>query len=75
MSIKEIAYDIVDNLTEEQLRGFIMMFRGEEAEEIPSAELLEAFEEVEEMKKHPEKYKSYSSAEEMVEDILGEDDV
>lgn len=28
MSIKEIAYDIVDNLTEEQLKGFIMMFRG-----------------------------------------------
>lgn len=53
MSIKEIAYDIVDNLTEEQLRGFILMFGLNAASEVPSEELLEAFDEVEDMKKTP----------------------
>lgn len=69
MSIKEMAYDIVDNLTEEQLRGFVLMF-GNFDSEIPNEELLEAFEEVEEMKKNPDKYVSYANAEEMVRDIL-----
>ena len=35
----------------------------------PSDELLEAMKEVEEMKKHPERYKSYKSVEEMFEDL------
>lgn len=70
MSIREMAVDIIDNFSEEQLKGFVMMF-GNFDSEIPSEELLEAFEEVEEMEKHPELYKGYSSAEEMVRDILG----
>lgn len=69
MSIKEMAYDIVDNLTEEQLKGFIMMF-GNFDSEVPSEELLEAFEEVEDMKKNPDKYKGYSDVDEMMRDIL-----
>ena len=28
MSVKEMAYDIINNMTEEQLKGFIMMFRN-----------------------------------------------
>lgn len=71
MSLKEIAYDIVDNLSNEQLKGFIMLFSGETNLEIPNEELLEAFEEVEEMKKYPDRYKSYSSTDEMMRDILG----
>lgn len=39
---------------------------------IPNAVTLEAMKETEEMKKHPEAYKGYGSADEMVEDILGE---
>ena len=35
----------------------------------PSDELLEAMKEVEEMEKHPERYKSYKSVEEMFEDL------
>ena len=38
---------------------------------IPSKEMLEAFSEVEKMKKNPGKYKGYSTAEEMAKDILG----
>lgn len=70
MSIKEIAYDIFDNLTEQQLKGFVLMF-GSFDSEVPSEELLEAFAEVEEMKKHPERYKSYTDVDEMMRDILG----
>lgn len=70
MSIREMAIDIIDNFSEEQLKGFVMMF-GNFDSEIPSEELLEALAEGEEMKKHPERYKTYSSAEEMVKDILG----
>ena len=28
MSTKDIAYDIIDNMSDEQLRGFVMMFRN-----------------------------------------------
>ena len=70
MSIRDMAYHIIDNLTDEQLKGFVMMF-GQSDSEIPNEELLEAFAEVEEMEMHPELYKGYSSAEEMVRDILG----
>lgn len=70
MSIKELAYDIVDHLTEEQLKGFIMMFRGFAAVETPSEELAEALKEVEDMKKNPDKYKGYSDVHEMMRDIL-----
>lgn len=69
MSIKEMAYDIVDNLTEEQLRGFVMMF-GVFDSEVPSEELLEAIQEVEDMKKNPDMYKGYSDVDEMMRDIL-----
>lgn len=38
----------------------------------PNKELLEAFDEAEKIKKNPEKYKSYATAQEMMKDILGE---
>ncbi len=40
--------------------------------EVPNAVTLAAMEEAREMQRHPEKYKSYSNAEEMIEDILNE---
>lgn len=70
MSLKEMAVDIIDNFSEEQLKGFVMMF-GNFDSEIPSEELLEAFAEVEEMKKHPENYKRYTDVDEMMREILG----
>ena len=73
MSLREMAYDIFDDLTEQQLKDFIRTF-GDFGGRVPSDELLEAFAEVEEMKKHPERYKSYDSAEEMMSDILKSDD-
>lgn len=35
----------------------------------PNAETLEAFHEVEEMKKHPSQYKAYNSVDELFEDL------
>ena len=37
--------------------------------ETPNKETIEAFKEIEEMKKNPSKYKSYSSFEELLKDI------
>ncbi len=38
--------------------------------EVPNADTIAAMKEVEEMKKHPEMYKSYKKVEDMIEDIL-----
>ena len=38
--------------------------------EVPNAETLAAMAEVEEMKKHPEKYKSYTDVDEMFRELL-----
>lgn len=46
-------------------------FRVEEAK--PSRKLKKALKEADKMMKHPERYKSYDNAEEMVKDILNED--
>jgi DNA-damage-inducible protein J len=40
--------------------------------EIPNEETLEAFKEVEEMKKNPSLYKGYTDVDEMMEDLLKE---
>ncbi len=40
--------------------------------EVPNAETLAAFEEVEDMKAHPERYKSYTDCAELMEDLLKE---
>lgn len=42
--------------------------------EISEEEERELLQEIEDMRKHPERYKSYHSFEELVEDILKEDD-
>ena len=40
--------------------------------EVPNAVTLAAMKEAEEMRHHPEKYKSYRDVDQMMEDILGE---
>lgn len=75
MSVKEVACDVFDHLTENELIDFVLAFGSDRAQEIFSQELLDAMEEVEDMKKHPENYKSYTSVEEMFKDALAGDDV
>ena len=40
--------------------------------EIPNEETIAAMKEIEEMKKHPRRYKGYKTAKEMMEDLLSE---
>lgn len=40
--------------------------------EVPNSDTIAAMKEAEEMKKHPELYKSYDDVNKMMEDILGE---
>lgn len=67
MSTREMAYNVIDAMTEEQLKAFLMLF-GNYKE--PNEETLQAMTEVEDMKKNPDNYKSYDDAEDMMKDLL-----
>ena len=57
MSTKEYAYSLIDSMTEEQLKGFILLFGGlAGSSEVPNEETYEALSEVEDMKLHIEQY-------------------
>lgn len=68
MSTREKAYSIIDGLSEKQLEAFIDLFG--QFMEIPNEETLEALAEVEDMKKHPDKYKLYTDVDEMFRELL-----
>lgn len=68
MSTRELAYSIIDGMSDEQLSAFIALF-GEIAE-TPNGETLEAIREVEDMKLHPEKYKGYNDVDAMFKELL-----
>lgn len=72
MGIKEMAYSCIDCMTEQQMLEFIRDQIG--LDDIPNADTIEALEELQYMKEHPEEYKSYKSVDEMFDEILGEDD-
>ena len=67
MSIREMAYNVIDSMTEEQLNAFLMLF-GRYKE--PNEETLKALAKVEDMKKNPDNYKSYDNADDMMRDLL-----
>ena len=67
MSTKEILYTMIEEMTEQQMQGLIMLLGGYSE---PNEETAAAIEETRDMKLHPENYKSYDSAEEMLEDLL-----
>lgn len=68
MSTKEMAYNIIDSMSDEQLSAFVALFR--QPAEVPNGETLEAIREVRDMKLHPENYKSYDDAEVMFKELL-----
>ena len=56
MSTREMALNIVENMSEEQLKSFIILFKDlVPIADIPNDETKEAMAEVEDMKQHPEK--------------------
>ena len=67
MSTREMLYNLIDNMTEEQMQRLIMLLGGYKE---PDKETICAINETKDMKLHPENYKSYENAEEMFEDIL-----
>ncbi len=68
MSARETAYNIVDSLSEKQLEAFIALFG--QFLEIPNEETRDALAEVEDIKKHPDKYKAYTDVDEMFKELL-----
>ncbi len=75
MSARERVLVFFEQLTEEQLSELIGIFGDCDPSDPLDEDTFETLAEVEYMKRHPEEYKSYSSAEEMLADILGEDDI
>ena len=68
MSTKELAYSLIDRLNEKQLDALVVILQGMSGAsntEEPNAETIEALNEVEDMKRHPEKYKGYDDVDEM----------
>ncbi len=68
MSTKEKAYNIIDGMSDEQLSAFVALFS--KPAEVPNSETLEAMREVEDMKRHPENYKSYDDVDVMFKELL-----
>lgn len=71
MSTREMAYNVIDIMTEEQLSEFLKNYLG--LDEIPNPDTLEALLELRYMEQHPEEYKTYESTEDMFEDILDDE--
>ncbi|MBP1560351.1 MAG: hypothetical protein J6C96_03800 [Oscillospiraceae bacterium] len=68
MSTKELAYSLIDCMSEEQLENFVAFMRS--FTELPNEETLEAIKEVEKMKKNPDEYKSYDDVDVMFKELL-----
>lgn len=71
MSTREMAYNVIDIMTEEQLSEFLRNYLG--LDEMPDSDALEALLELRYMEQHPEEYKTYESAENMFKDILDDE--
>ena len=72
MSTRDFAIDCINAMSERQMLEFIRDQLG--LDDIPNADTIEALEELQYMKEHPEEYKRYESVEAMMADILSEDD-
>ena len=71
MSTRDKLFTMLDTLEDSQLEGLYQFLKNFiPISETPNEETLEAIKEVEEMRRHPENYRSYDSFEEMVSDIL-----
>lgn len=71
MSTREMAYNVIDIMTEEQLSEFLRNYLG--LDETPNSDTLESLLELRYMEQHPEEYKTYESAENMFKDILDDE--
>jgi len=75
MSTKELAYSMIDNLTDEQLNALVVVLKGwEAANEIPNDETILAVREMDDIISGKIPAKRYATVHEMVEDIMSEED-
>ena len=71
MSTRDKLFTMLDTLEDSQLEGLYQFLKNFiPVPKTPNEDTLEAVKEVEEMRRHPENYRSYDSFEEMVSDIL-----
>ena len=75
MSERELAINLIKEIPENKLVYIISFLQGalipdEPQEYIFNAKTIEAFEEVERMKKNPSELKGYTDVDDMFEDIL-----
>ena len=70
MSTRELAYSIVDRLTDEQLEGFVLMFKNTISDEdVPNAETEAAMLEADRIARDPN-VKAYTDTDELMRDLL-----
>lgn len=65
MSTREIAYDIIDNMTDEQLQGFVMMFRHPHGNELSAR--------ISDIENGRNLSETFNSFDEFLEDLNAED--
>lgn len=71
MSTRELAYSIVDRLTDEQLEGFVLMFKNTLSDEdVPNAETRAVLDDV---KNGRNMSRTFTSVKELMEDLNAED--
>lgn len=71
MSNREICVKLLEIVPEYKIDCVLAYIQGLLAYEIPNAETVVALNEAEQMKEHPEQYKSYNSFDEVLKDVLG----
>lgn len=70
MSTRELAYSIFDRLTDEQLEGFVLMFKNTlYDEDVPNAETEAAMLEADRIARDPS-VKAYTDTDELMKDLL-----
>ncbi len=65
MSVKEMAYNIIDNMTDEQLQGFIMMFRNSHENELSAR--------ISDIENGRNLSETFDTVEDLLEDLNAED--
>lgn len=71
MSTRELAYSIIDRLTDEQLEGFVLMFKDTVSDEdVPNAETRAVLDDVMNGRNMS---RTFTSVKELMEDLNAED--
>ena len=71
MSTRELAYSIFDRLTDEQLEGFVLMFKNTLSDEdVPNAETRAVLDDV---RNGRNMSRTFTSVKELMEDLNAED--